>query len=343
MDQPRKGVMAGAGYFAQFHADAWRRIPEVDIAAIADPDQPRARDFAQRYGIPRVYAAVEEMICAEEPDFLDIVTRPDTHLALTQLAASLGVDVICQKPMAPTMAECTAMVRAASEAGVRLLVHENWRWQPWYREIRRLIESGTVGKPFYVSFLMRTGDGRGPEPYAVQPYFRTMPRLLIYETLVHFLDTFRFLLGEIDSVFCETARINPVIAGEDAAWIHLHFRSGAHGLIDANRISGPAPPPPAFGELRVEGARAALFMDGYGRLALQQHGEQPQAHGYAIPETGYKGDSVFAFQQHAAACLRAGAPCESEGQTYLRTVRLVEACYESAASRRAVDMEEYDA
>lgn len=343
MDQPLKGVMAGAGYFAQFHADAWRRIPEVDIAAIADPDQPRARDFAQRYGIPRVYAAVEEMIRAEEPDFLDIVTRPDTHLALTQLAASLGVDVICQKPMAPTMAECTAMVRAASEAGVRLLVHENWRWQPWYRESRRLLESGALGEPFSVSFLMRTGDGRGPEPYAVQPYFRSMPRLLIYETLVHFLDTFRFLLGEIDSVFCETARINPVIAGEDAAWIQLHFRSGAHGLIDANRISGHAPPPPAFGELRVECARAVLFMDGYGRLALQQHGEQPQAHGYAIPETGYKGDSVFAFQQHAAACLRAGAPCESEGQTYLRTVRLVEACYESAASRRAVDMEEYEA
>jgi predicted dehydrogenase len=341
MNQPFRGVIAGAGYFAQFHAEAWQRIPEAGIIAVADPDLPRAQAFAERHGIPRAYSAAEEMLRAERPQFLDIITRPDTHLPLTALAASHGVNVICQKPMAPSLEECREMVRTAEQAGIRLLIHENWRWQPWYREIRSLLDQGVLGRPFYLYFLMRTGDGRGPEPYAVQPYFRSMPRLLIYETLVHFLDTFRFLLGEIDSVYCETARLNPVISGEDAAWIHLHFRSGAVGLIDANRISGPVPPPPAFGDLRCEGSEAVLGMDGWGRLFLRPHGAQPAPHAYAVPEQGYKGDSVFAFQQHALRCLLSGEPCESEGRAYLRTVNLVEACYESASSRRVVAMEEY--
>ncbi|GIU78884.1 MAG: NADH-dependent dehydrogenase [Bryobacteraceae bacterium] len=341
MTQPFRGAMAGAGYFAQFHAEAWSRIPEAEITAVADPDAGRAKTFAERHRIPRVYASVEEMLRTEQPQFLDIVTRPDTHLPLTELAASRGVNVICQKPMAPSLAECEAMVRAAEAAGVRLLIHENWRWQPWYREIRRLLDEGAVGRPFLLSFLMRTGDGRGPEPYSVQPYFRSMPRLLNYETLVHFLDTFRFLLGEIESVYCETARIHPSISGEDAAWIHLHFRSGAAGLIDANRISGPMPPPPAFGDLRCEGDSAVLCMDGYGKVFLCGHGAQPAVHEYPVPQRGYKGDSVHAFQRHALRCLLTGEPCESEGRTYLRTVRLVEACYESAAARRVVAMEEY--
>jgi predicted dehydrogenase len=341
MHPPVRGAIAGAGYFAQFHAEAWRRIPEAEIAAVADPDLHRARHLAQRFGIPRAYSAVEEMLRAEKPDFLDIITRPDTHLPLAALAASHGVNVICQKPMAPSLDECREMVQLAGRAGIRLLIHENWRWQPWYREIRRLLDQGALGRPFQLFFLLRTGDGRGPEPYAVQPYFRSMPRLLVYETLVHFLDTFRFLLGEIDSVYCETARLNPVIAGEDAASIHLHFRSGAAGLIDANRISGPVPPPPAFGDLRCEGEAAVLGMDGWGRLFVRPHGAQPEPHVYPVPETGYRADSVFAFQRHALGCLLSGEPCESEGRSYLRTVHLVEACYESAASRRVVFMEEY--
>src|SRR5688500_16073194 len=155
------------------------------------------------------------MLDKERPTFVDIATRPESHLGLVRLAAEHGVHVICQKPMAPTWEECVAMVEVCERAKVRLLIHENWRWQPWYREAKKLLETGAIGRLFQISFFWRTGDGGGSEPYAVQPYFRQMPRLLVYETLVHILDTFRFLADEVTSVYCQNRRVNPVITGED--------------------------------------------------------------------------------------------------------------------------------
>jgi len=334
-----KGVMAGAGYFAAFQGEAWTRLPGVKIAAVADTDEARARQFAARWGIPAVYTSVADMLARERPAFLDIVTPPATHPALTEMAAAAGVNVICQKPMAPEPQQCLAMVEACEKAGVRLLVHENWRWQPWYREIKRLIDAGRFGRVFYLGFRLRCGDGRGPQPYPAQPYFRDMERLLVYETLIHFLDTFRFLAGELRSVFCRTARVNPVIRGEDCALIQMVFGSGAQGLIDANRISGPPQPDPAFGTFRLEGERGMVRMAPDGRLFVTEHGGQESAHDYAVPQLGYRGDSVRAFQEHALACLRSGQQCESEGREYLKTMAAMEACYQSAARGLAVELD----
>lgn len=338
MSQPLRGAIIGSGFFAGFQAEAWQRMAGVEIVAVADPLLERAQNFAARFGIPRVYRHAESMLRQEAPDFVDIVTRPDSHLALVQLAAARRAHVICQKPMADTWEECQAIIELCRAAKVRLLMHENWRWQSWYREIKRLIDAGVFGRVYHLGFCMRTGDGRGADAYAVQPYFCQMPRLLIYETLVHFLDTFRFLAGEIATVHCRTQRLNPLIAGEDYVLIQLDFVAGAQGVIDANRIAGETPPPVAFGVFTLEGERAALRMTPQGELFVTEYGAAERRHEYEIPTTGYKGDSVFAAQQHYVTCLRTGLPCETEGEEYLKTVRAMFACYESAETGQVVSL-----
>jgi D-apiose dehydrogenase len=327
-----RGAIIGTGYFAQFHADAWNRMSGVRIVAVADVNEIRGWEFARRWGIPKSYAEAEEMLERQRPDFVDIITRPETHRSLAELAARRGAHIICQKPMAPTLADCIAMVRACETAGVRLVIHENWRWQPWYREVRRLIDEGRFGTVFHLGFLMRTGDGRGSTAYRVQPYFREMPRLLIYETFVHFLDTYRYLAGEVERVYCVTRRVNQNIRGEDCATVQLRFRSGASGLIDGNRLSGPETPPPAFGEFRLEGDRAAVRLTPDGDLCIREDGRDESPHEFERPDAGYKGDSVKAMQEHFIAFVKSGEPAESEGEEYLKTVMLVEACYRSAES-----------
>lgn len=317
-----KGTLIGAGFFARFQAEAWRRLSGVELVAVADVAPGRAREFASNHGISRSYESVEAMLDAEQPDFVDIATRPDTHLELTRLAAGRGVHVICQKPMSPSMADNVAMCEACEAAGVRLLIHENWRWQPWYREARQIIENGALGVLRSLSFDWRTGDGNGPEPFAAQPYFREMPRLIIHESLVHILDTFRYLAGELRVTACETRRVNPVVAGDDWAEIRCEFECGAEGFIHGDRQSGPVPSPVAMGSMIVEGDKAALRISGDGHLTLN---DAPLS--FDPPAEGYKGDSVFATQRHLIDCLSSGQPCESEGREYLKTVELVEAAY----------------
>jgi predicted dehydrogenase len=335
-----KGVMIGAGYFAQFHAEGWSRTSGAAIAAVADATPGRAGEFAAKWNMARADVDVAEMLDREKPDFVDIVTRPEAHLPLTELAASKGIHVICQKPMAPSWQDCLAMVAACKRAGVRLLIHENWRWQPWYRETKRLMDSGALGTPYHLAFRHRMGDGLGPSPYRQQPYFVQMPRLLVYETLVHHLDTGRYLAGEIDSLYCQMKRINPVVEGEDCAMIQLSFASGVQGLIDGNRISGKVPSSLGLGSFRVEGDQGMIRCSSSGRLFLTQHGKEETALSYSLPSAGYRGDSIRAAQEHYSSCLQKDEPCESEGEEYLKTVAAVEACYQSAAKGQVVKIED---
>jgi predicted dehydrogenase len=331
-----KGVMIGAGYFAGFQAEGWSRIPGARISAVADPLPGRAAEFAARWQIPRAYLDVREMLEKEKPDFADIATRPESHLELVTLASVNGAHVICQKPMAPTWEESVVMVNVCKSANIRLLMHENWRWQPWYREIKRLLERGVFGELFHIAFRMRTGDGRGSEPYTVQPYFRQMPRFLIYEVYVHFLDTFRYLAGEIDTVYCQTNRINPLIAGEDYALSQLTFDNGCHGLIDGNRVSGRVPVDVTLGTFHLEGDKAAIRLSPDGRLWLTEYGKDESLHEFPTTDRGYKGDSVRATQEHLIHCLASGERSEIEGEEYLKSVAAVFACYRSAQTGRTV-------
>ena len=326
--------MVGAGYFAQFQAEAWQRVNGARIVAIADEIAGRAEKFAEKWRISKAYLDVIEMFDKEKPDFVDIVTRPQSHLPLLDLAAERGIHVICQKPMAPTWDECLTMVETSARRKIRLIIHENWRWQPWYREINRLLELGKIGTPFYAGFFMRKGDGRGPTPYPAQPYFREMERLLIYEMGVHFLDVFRFLFGEIDNVFCQIGRANPAILGEDFALVQLNFSNGMRGLIDANRFSGTLEP--LIEEMRVEGDRGTVRLSPDGRLWLTEYGGAESYHEFTRPDQGYRGDSVKTAQEHYINCLSSGEISENEGIDYLKTVAAVFACYASVETEALV-------
>ncbi|RME72394.1 MAG: gfo/Idh/MocA family oxidoreductase [Verrucomicrobia bacterium] len=342
--RPLRGVAVGAGYFSHFQYDAWARLPGVEITALCNRNQERARATAARHGVPRVYRweDLDRMLDEEKPDFIDIITPPETHLDIVRRAAARGIAIICQKPLAPTLEEARTVVAAAREAGVRFLVHENWRWQPWYREIKRQLEAGTLGELFSISVRMRMGDGWQPDAYlARQPFFREYPRLLIYETGVHFLDTFRFLGGEIASIYARLQKRNPDIRGEDAGQVVCGFRSGATAILDASRYNEADTEDAryTFGTVRLDGSRGHLELDLEGNLTFKPLGEPSRRIDYPHERRGFAGDCVYFLQRHFVECMREGKPFESTGEDYLRTVALVEACYQSHANGQVVTVQ----
>jgi predicted dehydrogenase len=331
-----KGVAIGAGYFSRFQYEAWTRIPEVVITALCNRDVERARPLMEAHGVPRHYTDYRKMIEAERPDFVDVITPPETHREMCRFAAERGVHVICQKPLAPTFAEATAIVEEMRAAGVRFMVHENWRFQPWHREIRRLLDAGAVGERLHsLAFRMRMGDGWGDDAYlARQPYFRDYPRLLVYETGVHFIDTYRYLAGRVERVYARLRRLNPVITGEDCGLLVFDFASGAVGLLDANRYNEPNFPNPryTFGEFLVEGDRGAIRLHGDGRITLQPLGEAEREHDYPHENRHFAGDCCHTIQRHFVDRMLDGGAFETNGEDYLETLSVQEAVYESAAT-----------
>ncbi len=338
---PLRGVCVGAGYFSRFQYEAWTRIPEVEIVANVNRSLEGAEKMARDFSIARSYAydAFEAMLETESPDFVDIITPPETHMALCQAALARGVSVICQKPLAPTYEETLALVKLANRSDARFMVHENWRWQPWYREIKHLLTQGALGVPYHLSFQCRLGDGWGKDAYLDrQPFFRDYPRLFIFETGVHFLDTFRYLLGEPQSIYARTAQRNPVIKGEDSALILCEFANGVTALLDANRYNESLASNPryTFGTLRLEGSQGHLDLSSDGNITIKELGESPVVHPYRPSTDGFAGDCVYAVQRHFVDAVLAGTPFESEAADYLKSVQLVEAAYESASSHQPV-------
>ena len=235
----RRGVVIGAGYFSDFHLDAWRRLPGAQIVCACDLDETKARQAAAKYGISEVATDPRLAIERDDLDFVDIATPPGGRLELVELAVRRGLAVICQKPLGADFATANRVLDAGAASSAPFMVHENFRFQPWYREIKRLLETGVIGGKLHsITMRSRMGDGWGGDAYlSRQPYFRTMPRLLVHETGIHFVDTFRYLAGEIVECSASLRRLNPVIAGEDSGRLSFRFQSGAEAVWDANRYN----------------------------------------------------------------------------------------------------------
>lgn len=333
----QKVAVAGTGFFSWFHYDAWLRLPGAELVGAASLDPKGLADVGERFGAKALFDDVGAMLDRTEPDLLDIVAPPSAHKALLAEAASRGIDVICQKPLGGDLATAEAMVEMAEAAGITLIVHENFRFQPWYREAKQVMEQGRLGEVTNISFRLRPGDGQGPNAYLDrQPYFQTMERFLIHETAIHQIDSFRYLMGEIGAVFANLRRLNPAIKGEDAGYLIFEFTSGARGLFDGNRlIDFPAEDPRlTMGTLLIEGTSGTLRLDGNGGLWLRAHQGDELAHAYDWEKRGFGGDCVMALQRHVLDHVNQGTALENRAGDYLNNLRIEEAIYRSGETGR---------
>ena len=324
-----KGALIGCGFFSQHHQEAWSRVPDAEIVAACDLSLERARAAA-----PRAYTSVEEMLKVEELDFVDVVTRSTTHLELISLAAERGLAIICQKPMAPDWATACRMVEIAESYGVRFMIHDNWRWQSWYRAASAMIARGDIGTPLKYGFRCQVSHGTGDEPYPKQAYFRQLERFLIDEVLVHHIDTARFLFGDISSIYAEAARTNPRMVGEDYAILTLRHVNGAMGSVEGHAFVKHNSSP-THDDAIFEGDSGTIRLSSLGEICA---GDERI---WRDSGTGYRGDSVYAAQAHFIDCLKSGQPFETGAREYLeKTFAVVEAAYASLASHSRVEIVE---
>ena len=190
------------------------------------------------------------------------------------------------------------------------------------------------------SFRLRPGDGQGRSAYLDrQPYFQTMERFLIHETGIHLIDTFRYLFGEVSAL---SARLRGSIrrsAGEDAGIVLFDFANGPRVIFDGNRLLDHAADNRrlTMGEMLVEGTKASLRLDGWGRLFRRGFGDREEREiAYAWNAQGFAGDSVFLLQQHVVDHALHGAPVMNSARDYLVNLAIEEAIYRSSEQEGAL-------
>ncbi|MBL6958433.1 MAG: Gfo/Idh/MocA family oxidoreductase [Rhodospirillales bacterium] len=340
MSKKLRVATTGAGYFSQFQYNAWSKIEEVDLVAVFNRTRSHAEDYAKRYNIPAVYDDLEAMLNETELDILDIITPPVTHSDYVRAALNHDLTVICQKPFTPTLADAQSLVADIEAKGATVVIHENFRFMPWFRQLKSMIDEGVFGDLYQVSFWLRTGDGQGPEAYLNrQPYFQTMERFLIHETGIHVIDVFRFLFGEVSSIFAQLGKLNPVIAGEDSGIVLFNFENGTRGLFDANRLVDHKAENRRLvhGEMLIEGSAASARLTGDGDIFLRSHdSNDEQAVSYDWENIEFAGDCVRSIQQHVVDHLIRGTPLMNTARDYLKNIQIEEAVYRSAETGACV-------
>jgi predicted dehydrogenase len=337
-------AMVGAGYWSQFQLEGWRDAG-APVAALCNRSDAPAQALAQRFSVPQVYTDVVAMLDAVRPTLVDVVLPPQAQEPVVRAALERGIPTICQKPFGDDLAQAEAMTALARERGTPLVVHENFRFAPWFRECRRLIDSGHFGRVHGLTFRLRPGDGQGPRAYLErQPYFQRMPRFLVRETAVHFIDTFRYLLGDVVAVTARLRRLNPVIAGEDAGLVIFEFADDGQGLFDGNRLNDHVADNPrrTMGEMWLEGERGVLRLDGQARLWWKPHQGPEAEHRFDTGTAGAFGGASTALQAHVLAHMRGQGPLENAAHDYLANLHVQAAIYHSHASGQRVVMAGFD-
>ncbi|HUS97315.1 MAG TPA: Gfo/Idh/MocA family oxidoreductase, partial [Hyphomicrobiaceae bacterium] len=308
--------------------------------AICNRSPAPAQDIANTFDIPRVYSDLAGMLKQARPNVLDIITPPETHLQAISIAAEHGVNAICQKPFCTNLAEAREATKIADAAGIDLVIHENFRFQPWHRKIQELLLADETGPPYQITFRLRPGDGQGDRAYLDrQPYFQKMKRFLVHETAIHLVDTFRFLFGEVTAVYADLRQLNPAIAGEDSGTILFDFANGGRGLFDGNRLADHSAENRrlTMGEMLIEGPTSTIQLDGNGTITQRAFGANEWTPvPYEWHNHGFGGDCVYLLQQETIDAWIAGKPPQNQAREYLRNLEIEEAIYRSSHEARKI-------
>jgi myo-inositol 2-dehydrogenase/D-chiro-inositol 1-dehydrogenase len=231
--QLRVGII-GAGRIGKVHAETLAfHLPEARTVAIADVNRDAAQAVAARCGIPTVTESSEEIFANPEIEAVLICSSTNTHADLIIQAAQTGKHIFCEKPIAHSLSQIDGALAAVEQAGVKLQIGFNRRFDSNFARVRQAVESGEIGTPRMMHII-----SRDPAPPPLS-YIRVSGGMFMDMT-IHDFDMARFLIGdEVEEVYTAGAvMVDPEIgeAGDlDTALIVLRFRNGVIGTIDNSR------------------------------------------------------------------------------------------------------------
>jgi len=338
--QPVCFALIGAGFWAQYQLAAWGEIAGPQCIAIVDRDLKKAQRLCDQFGISHAYDEIETMFERHQPLFVDIVTNVESHASLVYAALEHRSHAICQKPLAGDLQTAVAMATAFQKGGFTLNVHENWRWQRPIRELQAILAAKPIGR-----ILRAQIDYNNSFPvFDNQPNLKELSDFILADMGTHIFDVARFLCGEPRQLYCQMNQSRPDIRGEDLASMMCLTENGVTVICNlsyASKLENDRFPET---RIRIEGESGSLQLDDDFWISLTTNAGTlrrrypPPFLAWADPRYALVHSSMVACQENLLRSILGGAPAETTAADNLKTLAMVEASYESARQRRAVEI-----
>jgi predicted dehydrogenase len=257
-------ALIGTGFMGKAHSIATVVVPilfgapvEIERKVIVDIDEELARNAAAQYGFSEYNADWRQVVGRPDINIVDICTPNDTHAPIAIAAAKAGKHVMCEKPMAMTVAEAEAMLAAAQETGVVTMVSYNYRHTPALQMAKRLIKQGRIGNILTFRGYYLQDWGADPETPLSWRFSKAKAGSgTVGDIGTHVIDAARLLVGEFESVNAivktfiperplpkgrffgpsgAASSIKGKVDVDDAALTMIRFTNGAFGTIEVTR------------------------------------------------------------------------------------------------------------
>ena len=323
MKKYRAGII-GCGGIGLKHATAYARIARVELIAGADPSDRREAEYKQ-IGIRRFYKDASVMLTQENLDFVSICTGPSAHAEMAITAAKAGVKgIICEKPMAPDLIQCDAMINACKHNGVKLAIGHQRRYGKQYAKGREIIASGVLGEPLLLWAMTPGSD--------------------VMTWGVHWIDMFHFFMQghTVTSVMGQVDVEQQRLTGhkdfvEDALLGHFMFDNKVRAILECGDLAQLEPGFPAHATIRAYGPSGRYEANDIGyTLSAGELCEH-------VPVTSpfEQNDDVQMWIdeiQELIDCFEQDKEHQSDGRAGRSTIEIANAIWESARSRRLITL-----
>jgi predicted dehydrogenase len=296
-------ILVGCGFMGRMHANVYRLLPNAELVAVVDHRAAKAEEFSKAFGVPG-FSTMEQALAEVPCEAVDLCLPTYLHADFTIRAAQQGKHVICEKPMALTLAEADAMIQATQNAGVQLLIGHCIRFWPEYALLKEIVDDQRLGN---LRSINLTRFGQFPS-WSSENWLADESKSGggVLDMHIHDSDFMLFLLGQPESsssfgtvdhrgashVFT-TCQYEGCVAHLEGGWNlpqHTPFKMAFRAIFD----------------------RGAVIMDA-GPMAIYQDGQEP-----AIPEFrkmdadggGNISDlgGYFVELEHFVECIQTGQP-----------------------------------
>lgn len=365
--------LVGTGFMGRTHSNGYNRVPNFFPAlqytpvlkAVCSRNKEKVQAFADQWGYESIETDWKKLISRDDIDAIDICTPNDTHAEIAIAAAKAGKMILCEKPLARTLAESKGMVDAVEKAGVKNTVWYNYRRLPAVSLAKQIIDSGKLGKIFhYRANFLQDWTISADVPQGGTAAWRLDVEAagsgVTGDLLAHCIDTAMWLNGGIKDVSAVTEtfikeRFHQLtgkvqkVGIDDACIFHCHFDNGSLGLFESTRYARGHKALYTF-EINGENASIRWDLHDLNRLEYFDHrdesivrgwrsihvtdGDQPYLDKWWVPGLGLGYEHSFIHQvADFLKALEEGTECHPNFRDAYETQKVCEAVIDSANSR----------